>query len=210
MPPSYPFLILYYSVHGATRSLALAIARGVESVPGVEARLRTVPRVAPSVEIASPPVPDAGAPYVEPADLEDCIGLALGSPTRFGNMAAPLKHFLDTTAPQWAAGTLAGKPAGVFTSSTSLHGGQESTLLTMMVPLLHHGMVIVGIPYTEADVSTTSTGGSPYGPTHWSGAASADALSNEEKRMAHAFGARLARTALALVTLRTPAPGGTA
>ena len=196
-------LVLYYSRHGATRRLAEAIARGVDAVPGAAARLRTVPPVAAVVQTAQPPVPDAGSPYAELADLESCAGLALGSPTRFGNMAAPLKHFLDTTSGLWLRGTLAGKPGAVFTSSNSLHGGQESTLLAMMLPLLHHGMLIVGLPYTEADLMRTRSGGTPYGASHVAPAGSAldattAALSDEERRLAVALGRRLAETALRL------------
>ena len=191
-------LVLYYSRHGATRALADSIALGVDSVPGAAARLRTVPPVSPVVETAAPGVPPSGAPYVELADLEQCGGLALGSPTRFGNMAAPLKHFLDTTAAFWLRGTLAGKPAAVFTSTSSLHGGQEATLLSMMLPLLHHGMLLVGIPYTEADLNSTRTGGTPYGASHFAPNGHAHGLSDEEKRLAVALGRRLAQTALKL------------
>ncbi|MGF6411848.1 NAD(P)H dehydrogenase (quinone) [Paraburkholderia sp. MM5482-R2] len=150
-------LVLYYSRHGATRELALAIAHGVDSVPGMQARVRTVPAVSTVCEASEPDIPAEGPPYVELRDLEECAGLALGSPTRFGNMAAALKYFLDGTTPQWLSGALSGKPACVFTSTGSLHGGQESTLLSMMLPLLHHGMLIVGIPYTESALSTTQT-----------------------------------------------------
>jgi NAD(P)H dehydrogenase (quinone) len=188
-------LVLYYSRHGATRRLAEAIALGIDATPGAAARLRTVPPVSPVVEVAAPAVPDDGSPYVELRDLEECAGLALGSPTRFGNMAAPLKYFLDTTAGLWASGALVGKPAAVFTSTNSHHGGQESTLLSMMLPLLHHGMVLVGLPYTEPDLATTRTGGTPYGASHVAGPQRAS-LSDEEKRLATALGRRLARTAL--------------
>ncbi|MGI4812179.1 MAG: NAD(P)H:quinone oxidoreductase [Janthinobacterium lividum] len=192
-------LVLYYSRHGATRELARLIAQGVDSVAGAQARVRTVPPVSATSEAVAPAVPDAGAPYAELADLEQCVGLALGSPTRFGNMAASLKYFLDGTTPQWLSGALAGKPACVFTSTGSLHGGQETTLLSMMLPLLHHGMMIVGIPYTETALTTTRTGGSPYGASHFAaGAAAVDTLSSDEKTLAIALGARLARTALAL------------
>ncbi len=188
-------LILYYSRHGATRKLAELIAQGVESVPGVDARLRTVPAVSTVAEATAPAIPEAGAPYVEREDLLECAGLALGSPTRFGNMAAAMKYFWDGTATEWLAGTLAGKPAAVFTSTGSLHGGQESTLLTMMVPLLHHGMLIVGLPYTRPELMTTHTGGSPYGPTHWSGIDGDKPISDDEKRLAIETGRRLADTA---------------
>lgn len=161
MRPMKDILVLYYSRHGATRELALAIAHGVDSVPGMQARVRTVPAVSTVCEATQPDIPAEGPPYVELRDLEECAGLALGSPTRFGNMAASLKYFLDGTTPQWLSGALSGKPACVFTSTGSLHGGQESTLLSMMLPLLHHGMLIVGIPYTESALSTTQTGGTP-------------------------------------------------
>ena len=188
-------LILYYSVHGGTRALAEAIAQGVAEVPGALPRVRTVPRVAAVVEHAQPAVPADGPPYVELADLEQCVGLALGSPTRFGNMAAPLKHFIDQTSPLWLSGALAGKPASVFTSTSSLHGGQESTLLSMMLPLLHHGMFIVGLPFTEAELATTRAGGTPYGASHHSGAGAPQGV---ELRLARALGRRLAAATLRL------------
>lgn len=192
-------LVLYYSRHGATRELALAIAQGIDSVPGVQARIRTVPAVSTIAEATAPAIPGDGPPYVEPRDLEECIGLALGSPTRFGNMAAPLKYFLDCTTPLWLSGALAGKPACVFTSTGSLHGGQETTLLSMMLPLLHHGMLLVGIPYTESALAATQSGGTPYGASHVSGAGAREsALSPDEKTLAVALGARLARTASTL------------
>lgn len=191
-------LVLYYSRHGATRKLAELIAQGVESVPGVDARLRTVPAISTVTEATAPDIPSSGAPYVELQDLADCAGLALGSPTRFGNMSSALKYFLDGTAADWLAGTLTGKPAAVFTSSGSLHGGQESTLLSMMIPLLHHGMMIIGLPYAHAELMTTSTGGSPYGATHWAGIDGDKSVSDDEKRLAIALGKRLAATALAL------------
>lgn len=187
-------LILYYSQHGATRELARQIARGVESVAGCRARLRTVPKVSTVCEATAPAIPDSGAPYVERQDLADCAALALGSPTRFGNMAAPLKYFLDGTAPEWMQGTLAGKPACVFTSSASMHGGQESTLLAMMLPLLHHGMLIVGLPYTEDALTHTRSGGTPYGVSHVAGQDGAP-LSDDEKKLAFAQGKRLAEAA---------------
>ena len=191
-------LVLYYSRHGATAELARQIARGVESVQGIEARLRTVPAVSAVCEAVAPAVPPTGAPYVTHEDLRHCAGLALGSPTRFGNMAAALKYFLDGTSPLWLNGALAGKPAGVFTSSSSLHGGQETTLLTMMVPLLHHGMVVLGLPYSEGDLLHTRGGGTPYGPTHFAGPENNLSLTDEERRLCQALGRRLARTALAL------------
>lgn len=191
-------LVLYYSHYGATEALARHIAHGIDSVTGCQAQLRTVPRVSSVCEAVEPSVPPQGAPYVEVSDLEDCIGLALGSPTRFGNMAAALKYFLDGTTPQWMAGTLAGKPATVFTSTASLHGGQESTLLSMMLPLLHHGMVLVGLPYTEATLSTTSSGGTPYGASHTSGLGNHTTPTDDERKLAYAQGQRLARIALKL------------
>jgi len=197
VPASADILVLYYSRHGATRRLAELVAQGIDAVPGAAARLRTVPPVAPSTEIAAPPVPPEGSPYVELADLEQCAGMALGSPTRFGNMAAPLKHFIDSTAGLWLAGTLAGKPAALFTSANSMHGGQESTLLSMMLPLLHHGMLIVGLPYTEPDLNETSSGGTPYGASHHA-RQSQQPVTAEEGRLAIALGRRLAWAALKL------------
>jgi len=191
-------LVLYYSRHGATRRLAEFVAQGVDSVPGCAARLRTVPPVAAVTATAAPPVPPEGSPYAEPRDLEECAGLALGSPTRFGNMAAPLKYFLDGTVGQWMSGALAGKPAAVFTSTNSLHGGQETTLLSMMLPLLHHGMLIVGLPYSEPDLSATKSGGSPYGASHHARSDGAQGVTDEEKRLAIALGKRLAQSALKL------------
>ncbi|GAB3263310.1 NADPH-dependent FMN reductase family protein [Chitinimonas naiadis] len=192
-------LVLYYSRHGATRQLAQLIARGIESVEGCQARLRTVPAVSTVVEATAPAIPDEGAPYVELADLKECIGLALGSPTRFGNMAAPLKYFLDGTSADWLAGTLAGKPAAVFTSTSSLHGGNETTLLTMMLPLLHHGMYLVGLPYSEPGLSVTQGGGTPYGASHVTGHDGRRPLDEHEKALAMALGKRLAEAALKLV-----------
>ncbi len=191
-------LVLYYSVHGSVRSMAQLVARGVNQVAGASARLRSVPPVAPRTQVAEPPVPDEGAPYVELADLEQCAGVALGSPTRFGNMAAPLKHFLDTTGALWAKGTLVGKPAAVFTSTASLHGGQETTLTSMMLPLLHHGMLIVGLPYTLPEVNLTASGGTPYGASHWAGPADDRPLTDEERTLCIALGKRLAETAVKL------------
>ena len=191
-------LVLYYSRTGAIREMAQLVARGIDGVPGAQARMRTVPAVSTVCEAVEPAIPDTGAPYVELADLQECIGLALGSPTRFGNMAAPLKYFLDTTSGLWLKGTLAGKPAALFTSTSTLHGGQESTLLSMMLPLLHHGMVIVGLPYTEPDLFSTTSGGTPYGASHAAGAASNQPISEEEHRLCLALGRRLAQMALKL------------
>ena len=185
-------LVLYYSRHGAVREMAHLIARGIEQVPGARARLRTVPRVSTDTAATAPPVPHEGPPYVELTDLTECSGLALGSPTRFGNMAAPLKHFLDSTSALWLEGSLSGKPAAVFTSTSTLHGGQETTLLSMMLPLLHHGMLIVGIPYTEPDLTATKTGGTPYGASHTAGLSSDQPLTEHEKRLCMALGRRLA------------------
>ncbi len=188
-------LVLFYSRQGATRKLADYIAQGIASVPGCEAVLRTVPAVSTVTEASEPAVPASGAPYVEFSDLQECAGLALGSPTRFGNMAAALKYFLDGSSSEWLSGSLAGKPACVFTSTGSLHGGQESTLLSMMLPLLHHGMLLVGLPYTESALMTTSTGGSPYGATHWSGVNGEQPISADTRTLAIALGKRLAETA---------------
>ena len=197
-PPNLKILVLYYSRHGATRKLADYIAQGVESIAGCEAVLRTVPAVSTVTEATEPAVPVSGAPYVEASDLQECAALALGSPTRFGNMAAPLKYFIDGSSAEWLSGTLSGKPACVFTSTGSLHGGQESTLLSMMLPLLHHGMLIVGLPYTEASLMTTSSGGSPYGATHWSGIKGDQPVSDDTRTLAIALGKRLAHTAVQL------------
>lgn len=191
-------LILYYSRHGATAAMAHQIARGVEETPTLEARLRTVPAVSTVCEATADSVPPSGAPYVTIDDLQQCAGLALGSPTRFGNMAAPLKYFLDGTSSLWLSGALAGKPAAVFTSTGTLHGGQESTLLTMMLPLFHHGMLLLGLPYSERDLIHTTTGGAPYGATHVAGSDSKRPLSDEEKRLCQALGRRLAQTVTAL------------
>ena len=188
----HEILILYYSRGGSVARLARQIARGVESVEGLQARLRTVPPVAPVTAVAAPPEPDDGAPYVTLQDLHDCAGLILGSPTRFGNMAAPLKHFLDGTGAEWFSGALAGKPAAVFTSSATQHGGQESTLLSMQIPLLHHGMLLVGLPFTDPRLSTTRSGGTPYGASHVAGADDDPALSEDEIHLARALGRRVA------------------
>jgi len=191
-------LVLYYSRTGQTAEMATQIARGISKVSGLDARIRTVPPVSPDTEASLPPVPDNGAPYATKADLEHCAGLALGSPTRFGNMASPLKYFLDTTGDLWLSGALAGKPAGAFTSTGSLHGGQETTLLTMMVPLLHHGMVLCGVPYSEKALNETTAGGTPYGPSHWAGTGKPKALSDAEKTICQTFGQRLANLAIKL------------
>jgi NAD(P)H dehydrogenase (quinone) len=188
-------LVLYYSRSGATRALAERIAAGVESVPGMHARMRTVPPVAPLTEVAQPPVPASGAPYAELADLEQCCALALGSPTRFGNMAAPMKYFWDGSGALWQNGALAGKPACVFTATASMHGGQETTLVSMMLPLLHHGMLIVGLPYTEEPLIRTASGGTPYGASHVSGGLGDRPVSADEKHLAFALGQRLAAVA---------------
>jgi NAD(P)H dehydrogenase (quinone) len=193
-------LVLYYSHTGAVRELATHIGRGVESVPGMSARLRTVPKVSTIVEAAAPSVPESGAPYVTSADLRECAGLALGSPTRFGNMAAPMKYFLDGTGGEWMSGALAGKPAAVFTSTSTMHGGNEATLLSMMLPLLHHGMLIVGIPFTETALSTTHEGGTPYGASHVAGGDGSTPVSATEKALAFAAGKRLANIAAKLAT----------
>ncbi len=193
--PMPDILVLYYSRGGSVARLARQIARGIAEVDGMQARLRTLPPVAPVTTVAAPPEPETGAPYVEPRDLADCAGLLLGSPTRFGNMAAPVKHFLDTLGAEWASGTLVGKPAGVFTSTATLHGGQESTLLTMLVPLLHHGCVIAGIPFTEPALSTTRSGGTPYGASHVAGGDDHPEPTEEEALLARALGRRVAELA---------------
>jgi len=196
--PMADLLVLYYSSGGSLRRMAECVADGIERVPGAAARLRTVPRVAPLVTTAAPAVPPEGAPYCELRDLEECAGLALGSPARFGNMAAPLKHFLDSTLELWHRGTLAGKPACVFTSSASLHGGQETTLVSMMLPLLHHGMILVGLPYTQPELNATRAGGTPYGPSHHAGLADDAPLDDAERALCVAQGRRLAEVALKL------------
>ena len=191
-------LVLYYSRHGATRQLAELIAEGIETVPGVTARLRTVPEISAVCEATEADIPASGPPYVEHKDLEECAGLALGSPTRFGNMAAAVEYFLDNSTSQWLSGSLIGKPACVFTSTGSMHGGQESTLLSMMVPLMHHGMVMVGLPYSQPELMNTQTGGSPYGVTHFAKADGSAPISTDEKKLALAQGKRLAEIALKL------------
>lgn len=193
-------LVLYYSRHGAVAEMAHFVARGVESVSGIEARIRTVPSVSPTCEATEPAIPAEGPPYATLTDLEHAAGLALGSPTRFGNMAAPLKHFLDSTATLWLSGKLIGKPAGCFTSTSSLHGGQEITLLTMMMPLLHHGMLLTGVPFNETALLETTTGGTPYGPSHLAGPKSNLPLSQHEKTLCISLGKRLASLALKLVS----------
>lgn len=195
-------LVLYYSQGGSTKKLAELIARGIESVPGSNARLRTVPKVSTLCEKTEEDIPDSGAPYVSPQDLTECTGLALGSPVRFGNMSAHLKYFLDGTSNEWLTGKLVGKPATVFTSSASMHGGQESCLLSMMIPLLHHGMIIVGLPYTEKSLIETTSGGTPYGVSHTAGANDDRNISVDEKNLALAQGKRLAEIALKLLNAK--------
>jgi len=191
-------LVLYYSVGGSVKRMAELVASGIERVPGAAARVRTVPRVSTGIE-SQAPVPDSGPPYAELRDLEECAGLALGSPTRFGNMAAPLKHFLDGTSLLWQRGALAGKPACVFTSTASLHGGQETTLVSMMLPLLHHGMLVMGLPYTLAELNATRTGGTPYGASHFAGIADDQPITEAERALCIAQGKRLAELALKLL-----------
>lgn len=191
-------LVLYYSRTGQTAEMAAQIGRGVARVTGVEARIRTVPPVSPDTEATQPPIPVTGAPYCTKEDLRHCAALVLGSPTRFGNMAAPLKYFLDNTGDLWLSGVLSNKPAGAFTSTGSLHGGQESTILSMMLPLLHHGMVLCGVPYTENALNDTHSGGTPYGPSHWAGTGEQQPLTDHEKTICQTFGQRLATLALRL------------
>jgi NAD(P)H dehydrogenase (quinone) len=198
MIPDKEILVLYYSQHGATKQMAQLIARGAEQVVGIRARLRTVPKVSTVCEATEPDIPDSGAPYVGLRDLEECVGLALGSPTRFGNMASSMKYFWDGTGGLWMNNTLVGKPAALFTSTGTMHGGQESTLLSMMYPLLHHGMVIVGLPYSEPELSTTHSGGTPYGASHVAGLANDQPISEAEKKLCLALGRRLAEVALKL------------
>ncbi len=191
-------LVLYYSQGGAVREMAQLIARGVQSVNGIKARIRTVPKVSANCEATESDIPSTGDPYVELQDLEECIGLALGSPTRFGNMAAPMKYFLDGTTALWLKGALTGKAAAVFTSSGSMHGGNETTLITMMLPLMHHGMIMVGLPYSEPSLSATTSGGTPYGASHIGGAMDDKPISDDEKKLCIALGKRLAESALKL------------
>ncbi len=193
-------LILYYSSNGATEALAREVCRGVDSVKSMSARLRTVPSVSPDNKITKEEIPASGPTYVNFKDLVECSGLILGSPTRFGNMSASLKYFIDSTSTDWVKGTLSGKPAGVFTSTSSLHGGSESTLLTMALPLLHHGMFYVGVPYSEKALSSTKTGGSPYGASHVTWNKNPDSLSNDEKSIAFALGKRVSEVASKLET----------
>ncbi len=187
-------LVLYYSRYGSVKEMAQHIARGIEKVPDIRARIRTVPPVGPTYDADARDIPGSGEPYATHDDLEQCAGLALGSPTRFGNMAAPMKHFFDTTGPLWLSGSLIGKPAAVFTSTSTLHGGQETTLLSMMLPLLHHGMLIVGLPYSEEALSKTKSGGTPYGASHLAGIGNDQPLTGEEKNLCQALGTRLATT----------------
>jgi NAD(P)H dehydrogenase (quinone) len=191
---SLTILVLYYSRHGATRKLAEYVAQGIEMVAGCDARLRTVPAISTVAEAVEPDIPPDGPPYVELRDLAECDGLALGSPTRFGNMASAMKYFWDGTSAQWLSGALAGKPACVFTSTASLHGGQEATLLSMMLPLFHHGMILLGLPYTHPELTTTDSGGTPYGASHWSGVNGTLAITDESRTLAIALGRRLAAT----------------
>jgi NAD(P)H dehydrogenase (quinone) len=191
-------LVLYYSHHGAVKQMAQWVARGIGEVAGVAARVRTVPRVSTVAEAVEPAVPDSGAPYAEISDLEECIAVAVGSPTRFGNMAAPMKYFWDGTGSLWMKGALSGKPAAVFTSTASMHGGQETTLISMMLPLMHHGMLIVGLPYSEPDLLATTSGGTPYGASHTAGVASDAAITEHERRLCIALGKRLAQIAMKL------------
>ena len=196
-------LVLYYSRHGSTAELARQVCRGVESIPGMSARLRTVPGVSANTEVSQAAVPEDGPPYATHEDLAQCAGLLMGSPTRFGNMAAALKYFLDGTASLWMSSSLAGKPAGVFTSTQTLHGGQETTLLSMMLPLLHHGMYLVGLPYSEPQLTHTSSGGTPYGASHVAGTAGQGRLTTAESELARALGARVAALAAALRGIST-------
>ncbi len=191
-------LVLYYSQGGAVRDMAQLIARGIESIQGATARIRTVPRVSANCEATEPDIPAMGAPYAELKDLQECIGLAVGSPTRFGNMAAPMKYFFDCTTSLWLQGALVGKPAAVFTSTGSIHGGQETTLVSMMLPLLHHGMIMVGLPYSEPELASTTSGGTPYGASHVGGTAGDRPITEDERKLCIALGKRLAETALKL------------
>ena len=191
-------LVLYYSRSGATETLAREVCKGIDSVDGMSARLRTVPEVSSVAEATASDIPESGPPYATPADLEECAGLVMGSPSNFGNMAAPLKYFLDSTLAEWLRGAAVGKPAGLFASTGSLHGGQETTLLSMAIPLLHHGMIIVGIPYSEEALSSTRSGGTPYGATHVTWGRTPATLSDEEKTLARALGRRIATIAARL------------
>lgn len=198
-------LVLYYSRYGATQKMAQLIGRGIEFSGTMDARLRTVPPVSPTTEASAPAIPDAGAVYCSEDDLRHCAGLVIGSPTRFGNMAAPLKYFLDSTGSLWVSGALIDKPVGAFTSTSSLHGGQETTLLTMALPLIHHGMVFCGIPYSEAALNTTTTGGTPYGASHHAGVDGKKAISEDEKTLCIAQGKRIAALAVALASINPKA-----
>jgi NAD(P)H dehydrogenase (quinone) len=191
-------LVLYYSLHGSVKQLAQHLAHGIESVPGMRARVRTVPKVMTERDAPARLVPDAGAPFATVLDLQECVAVAVGSPTRFGNMAAAMKHFWDGTSGLWLNGDLVGKPACVFTSTASLHGGQETTLMTMMMPLLHHGMLIVGLPYTNPELNQTRSGGTPYGASHWAGPDGREPVTEDERKLAFALGRRLAETAARL------------
>jgi len=202
MPTTAEVLVLYYSRHGSTAGIAAHVARGINAVPGASARLRTVPPVTARTEPSLPAVPSDGPPYATAQDLHECAGLVLGSPTRFGNMAAPLKHFLDGTGAEWLSGTLSGKPAGVFASTSTMHGGQEATLLSMALPLLHHGMLLVGIPYTEQALRATRAGGTPYGATHVAYEPGETRLTDEEARIAEHLGRRVAHVAVRLAGVR--------
>lgn len=193
-----PILILYYSRYGSVKQMAQYIARGVESIPNMEAKIRTVPPVSPTIEATDPSVPESGAPYATLEDLKSCAGLALGSPTRFGNMAAPMKYFLDQTSSLWLSGSLVNKPATVFSSTSSMHGGQETTLLSMMLPLFHLGFIVMGIPYTEPDLNNTQSGGTPYGASHIAGVSGKNPITEEEQRLCFAQGKRLAEIAMKL------------
>lgn len=198
--PASPYiLVLYYSRGGTTAKMAQAIAQGVEAVSGIEARLRTVPAISANCEATEANIPSEGAVYCTEDDLKFCSGLIMGSPTRFGNMAAPLKYFIDGTSNLWMTGKLVNKPAGVFTATSSLHGGQETTLMSMALPLIHHGMVFCGIPYTESSLVHTETGGTPYGASHWSGTEGQRTLSEHELKLCHAQGKRIATLSLALL-----------
>lgn len=198
--PVKVILILYYSLHGSVKQIAAHIARGVESVPGAQARVRTVPKVVAESDGPAKRVPDDGAPYATLKDLEECAGLALGSPTRFGNMAASMKYFWDGTSGTWLSGALTGKPACVFTSTATLHGGQETTLISMMLPLMHHGMLIVGLPYANPELSATRSGGTPYGVSHFAGPEGKEPVTDAERKLAYAQGKRLAEIALRLAS----------
>lgn len=193
-------LVLYYSRGGTTAKMAQAIAQGIEKVSGIEARLRTVPAISANCEASEPSIPDSGAMYCSEDDLKHCAGLIMGSPTRFGNMAAPLKYFIDSTSNLWLTGKLINKPAGVFTATSSLHGGQETTLMSMALPLIHHGMIFCGIPYTESSLLHTKTGGTPYGASHWAGNEGERTLSEHESTLCQAQGKRIATLSLALLT----------